>query len=65
MTTFEKKKILTAANWLICELLDCEDREFADMVVDAVRSGDLFSDIEITALSVCGGGSIYDKQTNA
>lgn len=39
MSIEEKRTIISAANWLVKLLLDCEDPEFVDMVLSNVMGG--------------------------
>ena len=55
MNAYEKLKVMKVANWLIEQLLDCGDADFADRVLAAVGNGepidqDEMEDITMTQL---------------
>ena len=40
MTAYEKLKVMKVANWLIEQLLDCGDADFADRVLASIGNGE-------------------------
>lgn len=43
MNAEDKLKVMKVANWLIEQLMDCGDVEFADRVLEAISGGEKFS----------------------
>ena len=59
MTAYEKLKVMKVANWLIEQLLDCGDADFADRVLASICNGEQIDQAEmeyITMAQLVEGG---------
>lgn len=59
MTAYEKLKVMKVANWLIEQLLDCGDVDFADRVLASIGNGEPIDQAEmeyITMAQLVEGG---------
>ena len=59
MTAYEKLKVMKVANWLIEQLLDCGDADFADRVLSSIGNGEPIDQAEmeyITMAQLVEGG---------
>ena len=52
MTTYEKLKVMKVANWLIEQLLDCGDADFADMVLASIGNGEPIDQAEMEYITI-------------
>lgn len=52
MTAYEKLKVMKVANWMVEQLLDCDDTDFVDRVLAAVGNGELIDQDEMEYLTM-------------
>ena len=52
MTSYEKLKVMKVANWLIEQLLDCSDADFADRVLTSIVNGEPIDQDEIEYITM-------------
>jgi hypothetical protein len=52
MSAVEKLKVMKVANWLIEQLMDCDDIDFVDRVLAAVSGGEIFFEDEMEEITM-------------
>ena len=52
MNAVEKLKVMKVANWLVEQLMDCNDIEFVDRVLAAVGGGEIFDEAEMEEITM-------------